>query len=217
MTPFPGSPRLIKGALLTLKPSGNEVANTIAFQYNPETMTRTLQAKIVENNEGGQAETMLLRGAPIETIKFDAEIDATDDLEQGQKTASELGIYPELSALETLIYPVSRQVEESMNKAKQGVLEIQFFEIPMTLFVWGKNRVLPVRLKDFNITEEAYDINLNPIRAKVSLTLQVLSYDDLPWDGRGAKLFLSHQKSKEVMAKIGSIAGNGSAITGVKI
>ena len=72
----------------------------------------------------------------------------------------------------------------------------------MTLFIWGYKRVLPVRLADFSITEEAYDINLNPIRAKVSLSLRVLSYNDLPWE-QAKKLFLPHHQKKARMAQTG--------------
>ncbi|MCP4661384.1 MAG: hypothetical protein GY856_38770, partial [bacterium] len=83
---------------------------------------------------------------------------------------------------------------------------------PFTVFIWGPKRVVPVRLTDFSITEEAHDPGLNPIRAKVSLGLQVLSYHDLPIDHPGYGLFLSHQVIKEVMATVGS--GNSLASLG---
>jgi hypothetical protein len=216
MTTFPGSPKLPKGAIVTIDPVKNQVLSTIAFQYNPETLSRTLQPRAVEGENADRVEALRLEGAPIETIKVDAEFDATDQLEAAESTAIEFGIYPQLAALETLIYPTSDQVVSNMQRADQGMLEIIPMEAPMTLFVWGKNRVLPVRLTEFSITEEAYDINLNPIRAKVSLGLRVLNYDDLPWDQRGAKLFLNHHQMKESMAKKGHIR-NPAAITGVTI
>ena len=70
----------------------------------------------------------------------------------------------------------------------------------MTVFVWGEKRVLPVRLSSLSITEEAYDPNLNPIHAKVDLTLQVLTYIDFKQEHRGYKLFMTHQKDKEARA-----------------
>jgi hypothetical protein len=42
-------------------------------------------------------------------------------------------------------------------------------QAPLALFVWSQHRILPVRVTDFSITEEAFDPALNPIRAKVSL------------------------------------------------
>ena len=74
----------------------------------------------------------------------------------------------------------------------------------MTLFVWGPSRVVPVRLTDFSVTEEAHDTNLNPIRARVSLGLRVLSYNDLSVTHPGHKLFLAHQVAKEAMARLGT-------------
>jgi Contractile injection system tube protein len=216
MTTFPGSPRLIKGAIVALDSSSNRVVSTVSFQYNPETLSRTLQVQAIEGEAGAQSEALRLKGAPIETMRLDVEIDATDRLEQADNTAVSLGIYPQLSALEILVYPQSSQVAANMEKASRGTLEIIPTEAPLTLLVWGKQRVLPVRLTDFSITEEAYDVNLNPIRAKVSLSLRVLNYNDLPWGQRGSRLFLTHHRNKEQMAKRGNIA-NPSAVTGVNV
>jgi hypothetical protein len=217
MTTFPNSVRLPKGALVALDPSSNVMVSAIAFQYNPETLSRTLQVQAMDGAGGDRTEALRLQGAPVETIKLDVEIDATDELEQADATAVELGIYPQLSALETLIYPNSIQVGKNMEQAGQGTLEIIPMEAPLTLLVWGKKRVLPVRLVDFSITEEAYDVNLNPIRAKVSLSLRVLSYNDLPWKQRGSSLFFTHHQEKERMARKGSIYSLAavSQITGV--
>lgn len=215
MTTFPRSPRLIKGALVTLDPASNRVERTIPFQYNPDTLSRTLQVQAIEAS-GARSEALRLKGAPTETIRLEVEIDATDQLEQAENTAVSLGVYPQLSALETLVYPTSDRMSQNMDNAARGTLEVIPLEAPMTLLVWGRKRVLPVRLTDFSITEEAYDVNLNPIRAKVSLSLRVLNYEDLPWGQRGAHLFLSHHREKEQMAAIG-IPANRANLTGVDI
>ncbi|MDJ0734406.1 MAG: hypothetical protein QNJ47_10095 [Nostocaceae cyanobacterium] len=205
MTAYPPYPRLLKGAIVVLNSSATTVQNTIPFQYNPETLTRTLQVQAVDNGNGERIEALRLEGAPVETIKVDVEIDATDELEKGKQPAVSLGIYPQLSALETLIYPTSEQVKQKMNLADEGTLEIVPMEAPVTLFIWGDKRMLPVRITDFSITEEAYDTNLNPIRAKVSLGLRVLSYNDLLWNQRLSRLFMAHHKLKEGMAKLNTI------------
>jgi hypothetical protein len=57
-----------------------------------------------------------------------------------------------------------------------------------------------VRLTDFSITEEAFDPNLNPIRAKVSLGLRVLTIDDLGFQHPGGKIFMSYLTNKEQLA-----------------
>ncbi|HYH85706.1 MAG TPA: hypothetical protein VEX60_09495, partial [Pyrinomonadaceae bacterium] len=95
-----------------------------------------------------------------------------------------------------------------------GTIEILPPIGPFTLFVWGLQRVLPVRLTEFTITEEAHDVNLNPIRAKVSLGLRVLSYNDLSITNPGYYLFLTHQIIKETMAQLGSISNLGAVAGG---
>jgi hypothetical protein len=211
MTTFPGTPKLIKGAIIGID-LWNPVASVIVFQYNPDTLTRTLKAKM--SGEGGNpSEVLRLHGAPVETIKLDLEIDATDQLEKASSIAVSNGIYPQLSALEMLVYPKSALVITNTVLKFAGSLSIIPPSAPFTLFVWGPRRVLPVMLSDFSITEEAYDTNLNPIRAKVALGLRVLSYDDFPADHAGYYLFLAHQVMKETMATMGSI-GNISDVGG---
>jgi len=203
MTTFPNSPRLMKGAIVGID-IFNPVSSVILFQYNPETLTRTLQAQT--SGEGGNpSEALRLRGAPQESITLDIEIDATDHLEKGENNATSMGIYPQLSALEMLIYPKSSLVIANTVLLAAGTIEIIPPMAPLTLFIWGPKRVLPVRLTSFTITEDAYDTNLNPIRAKVSLGLSVLNYNDLPVTHPGYHLFLAHQVVKETMATIGSV------------
>jgi len=200
MTSFSGSPRLIKGAIVTIDALA-PIPNIIPFQYNPDTMTRKLDARSVGGNEqGDRSEAFRLTGPPKETITLNIEVDATDQLEVGNPIAVASGVYPALSALEILLYPPSARIIANATLAQGGILEILPPEAPMSLFVWGLQRVLPVRLTSFSITEEAYDPLLNPIRAKVDLSLQVLSYSDLKLTNAGYYLFLAHQIAKEINA-----------------
>ena len=211
MTTFPGSPRLVKGAIVGIDPF-NPLASVIVFQYNPDTLTRTLQAQTTGAQGGERSEALRLKGAPTEDIRLDVEIDATDQLEQSDPIAVALGVYPQLSALEMLIYPKSALVIANTVLLAVGTIEVIPPLAPFTLFIWGPKRVLPVRLTQLSITEEAYDTGLNPIRAKVSLGLRVLSYNDLPLTHPGYGIFLAHQVIKETMATIGSIGGIGGLI-----
>ena len=201
MTTFPGSPRLLKGGIVLINPQTSVVLRIIALQYNPETLNRSLQIKALAEG-GDRSDVMRLTGPPVETIKVDVEIDATDQLEfpNQNATTTELGIHPQLAALETIVYPANSQIQSNNRLANSGTLEIIPMETPLTLFIWSKNRVLPVRLTDFSITEEAFDPNLNPIRAKVSLGMRVLSVNDLPFDHKGASLFMSYHQQKEALA-----------------
>ena len=196
MTTFPNSPKLLKGGLVLIDPDSAKVQRIIALQYNPDSLSRTLQVQGA--GEGGErSEALRLRGPAVETIKVDAEIDATDDMEQGNATVGELGIHPQLAALETIIYASSAQLESNNTLAQSGTLEILPMETALVLFVFGKSRVLPVRLTDFSVTEEAFDPNLNPIRAKVSLGMRVLSVDDVGFSHKAGSLFMSYLQQKE--------------------
>jgi hypothetical protein len=209
MSSFPGSPRLIKGAIVGIDPF-NPVASVVVFQYNPDTMTRTITPQAVGGN-ADKGEALRLKGPPQETIKLDVEIDATDQLEQAKAPATTMGVYPTLASLEMLLYPKSALVIANEVLLNFGVIEVIPPEAPLTLLVWGIKRVLPVRLTDLSITEEAFDPNLNPIRAKVTLSLRVLSYQDLGLLSAGGALFMAHQVAKEVMATIGAV-GNVAAL-----
>lgn len=200
MTTFPGSPRLLKGGIVLIDPQNSAIKSIIALQYNPDTLSRSLQVKGAGAEGGDRSEALRLKGPPVETIKLDAEIDATDQLETADDQTIQLGIHPQLAALETVLYPTSAQLISNNSLAQAGTLEIIPMETPLMLLIWSKNRILPVRLTEFSVTEEAFDVNLNPIRAKVSLGFRVLSVDDLGFSHKGGDLFLTHLQQKEQLA-----------------
>jgi hypothetical protein len=211
------SPRLIKGGLVQVDPASGRLLRMIALQYNPDTLTRTLQVQAT-GGEGDRLEALRLKGPPNESIKLEAEIDATDRLEfpDQNATAVAAGIHPQIAALELLVHPTSAALQTNDALSRSGVLEILPIQAPLTLLVWGKNRVVPVRVTDVSITEEAFDANLNPIRAKVSLGLRVLSVDDLGFDHRGGTLFMGYLRSREAMAgRAGAVALSALGIGGI--
>jgi hypothetical protein len=204
MTTFPNSPKLLKGALIGVD-IFNPLASVVVFQYNPETLTRTLRARTA-GEQAHAGEALRLAGPPEETIRLEVEIDAADQLEKADPIATSMGLYPTLASLEMLLYPKSALVVANEVLARVGIIEIIPPEAPLTLFVWGAKRVLPVRLTSFSIREEAFDPGLNPIQAKVELELRVLSYQDLGLLSVGGALFMAHQVAKEVMATIGGVS-----------
>lgn len=201
MTTFPGSPRLQKGAIIGIDPF-NPLASVITFQYNPDSVTRTISA---QTSGGDQGEALRLKGPPQETLRMEIEIDAADQLAQAKAPATTMGLYPTLSALEMLLYPKSALVIANQVLALAGIIEVVPPEAPLTLFIWGDKRVVPVRITELTITEEAFDPNLNPIRAKVALSLRVLTYQDLGLLSPGGALFMAHQVAKEVMATMNTV------------
>jgi hypothetical protein len=177
----------------------------IVLQYNPDSLSRTLQAQGATVDAGGggdRSEVLRLTGPPVETLKLEAEIDATDQLEKSDAAALGSGVFPQLAALETILYPPLTRILSNRALASAGILEIVPMEAPLTLFVWSASRIVPVRLTDFSITEEAFDTKLNPIRAKVSLGMRVLSVNDLGFEHRGSSIYLAYQRVKEDFAAL---------------
>lgn len=204
MTSSPLSPRILKGALVSVSAT-SPIPSVIVFQYNPDTLTRSIKPR-APGGDGARSEAMRLTGPPEETIKVDVEIDAVDQLEKNDGIASSLGIYPQLSALEMLTYPSSATVIANTVLLAAGTIEIVPADAPLTLFIWGAKRILPVRISDFSITEEAHDQALNPIRAKVGLGLRVLGYNDLSITNPGYYIFMAHQVVKETLSIVGTIS-----------
>lgn len=197
------SPRLVKGGIVQVDPASGRTLAVIALQYNSDSLTRTLQLQSSGSDGGGdRSQALRLRGAAVETLKVEAELDATDRLEHPEQNAGtvSLGLHPQIAALELLVQPSSLALQTNDALARSGVLEVLPLQAPLTLFVWGRSRVVPVRVTDLSVTEEAFDAALNPIRAKVSLGLRVLSVDDLGFDHRGGTLFLGHLRSREALA-----------------
>lgn len=205
MSSFPGSPRTLRGGLVLLDPDSFKPlqGGVIVMQYNPDTLTRTLKVKGAEEG-GDRSEALRLTGPPTETIKLEAEIDAADQLENPDQNPNVLkyGIAPQLAALETLVYPTSASLQDNYALSQQGVLEIMPVMAPMSLFVWSAARIVPVRVTEFSVTEDAFDPQLNPLRAKVGLGLRVLSIDDLFFADRGGSLYMAYQRQKETLAKM---------------
>lgn len=207
MSSFTGAPRIVKGGIVLVNPDNAAVIKVISLQYNPDTLSRTLQVQAT-SGEGSahRSEPLRLTGPPVETYKVDVELDAADQLELGDPTAISEGIQPALAALETLLYPTSTSIIVNSGLAALGTIEISPMQAPLTLFVWNKNRVVPVRITDFSITEEIFDANLNPLRAKVSLGMRVLNIDDLGFTHPGSSLYMSYQQNKERLANMFAFA-----------
>jgi len=213
------SPRLVKGGLVILAPGGGAVQRMIALQYNPDSLSRSYQVQGVGGDGGGErAQPYRLKGPAVESIKLDAEVDAADQLQFPDSNANAVayGVAPQLAALEALVNPSVAELLAHDALAASGTLEIIAPEAPLVLFVWSAQRVVPVRLTEFSITEEAFDPALNPIRAKVSLGMRVMTTDDLGFAHKGGQIFVNHLRAREALAgKAGSATLAALGITGV--
>ncbi|MFF2614850.1 hypothetical protein [Kitasatospora sp. NPDC058046] len=203
MTGYTDAPKPIRAGLVVVDPLRGTPQRIVVLQFNPDSLERSLAPQVAgADGTGDRTEALRLKGPAVETWKFTAELDATDQLDLPAPN----GIHPQLATLELLVQPTSAQVRANQALASLGTLEVTPIEAPLTLFTWGGKRILPVRLTELTITEEAFDIDLNPIRAAVAIGLRVLTVSDLPTGHRGAELYLAHLAQKE---RLGGAAADG--------
>ncbi|MFB6875297.1 hypothetical protein [Streptomyces sp. NPDC056323] len=219
-------PKPIRSGIVLIDPDLGTPQRIIVLQFNPDTLERSLSPQTAGaggdfggggSGNGDRNEALRLKGPAQEQWKFTAEIDATDQLE----IAAPDGIHPQLATLEMLVQPTTAQLREASRLAKNGTIEISPIEMPLTLFTWGSKRVMPVRLTELSITESAFDVNLNPIRASLSIGLKVLTVSDLPAGHLGSDLYMAHLAQKERLASgarrgsLGSLGLNGALGAGI--
>jgi hypothetical protein len=195
---------------LTFDPVFGVPIATIPLQYNPEKLTRSLKPQAV-GDQPDRTEVYRLKGPPVETIRAEVEIDATDQLATNppDPTAVSLGIAPQLAQLELLVYPTSTTLLLNEALSLLGTVEILPMESALTVFAWGTQRITPVRITGLEISEEAFDPRLNPIRARVSLDMRVLNVDDVGFLSPAGSLYLAYQLAKEAMAPQAPSQGPG--------
>jgi hypothetical protein len=215
MTRYADIPKPIRSGIVLVDPELGTPQRIIVLQFNPDTLERSLSPQSAGGSgdsggggsgSGDRNEALRLKGPAQETWKFTAEIDATDQFE----IAAPDGIHPQLAVLEMLVQPTSSQLREATRQSQKGTIEISPIEMPLTLFTWGSKRVMPVRLTELSINESAFDVNLNPIRASLSIGLKVLTVSDLPMGHPGAELYYAHLAQKERLAAAARTAGIGS-------
>ena len=196
--------KFMKGALVSFMPTFvGSLPNVIVFQFNPETITHTWSAASPTSSDSKPgANPIGIRGVPGEQFSFSLAVDASDLIADvtanpvGAGLAAVSGVYPRLAALEMLQYPsgafngsllgtVSASVSlagvdvsaSGATSAKKA--SVPRSEVPTVLFVWGPQRVVPVRVTTLTITEEVYDRLLNPTHADVQITLKVMTPEEL--------------------------------------
>ena len=205
---------LLRGALIEYASDFfGPLPNLVIFQFNPDTLSRNIS--IPERPTGATSrETSQAGNIPVERITLTAHFSAADQLNTGNIIAQELGISPQLAALEKMVYPsnlIGELLGEALDKIGDALgLEgdddipkqpIPREKYPRILFIWGKTRVLPVLLESMSITEQQYDSYLNPIQAEVALGLAVASDPD-DKVGKGALKYSNLAKEAQAIVNL---------------
>jgi hypothetical protein len=198
----PTSPRLLRGGLVVLDADTGSVQRVITLQYNPDSLSRGFQLRSGGAEGGAKSEALRFTGPPMQTITVEVELDAADQLEfpeQNRETV-ENGLSAQLASIEMLVYPRLSAVQDAADAMSAGMLEIAPEPAPLVLFAFGRKRLVPVRITELSIVEEAFDPLLNPIRAKVRLGLKVLTANDVGTTGKAGSFALAAHQQLEQMA-----------------
>lgn len=184
-TGLKNSPLLIKGALVQLiEDIIGLVPNIIPFQYNPTQLTRQLQPwnpfEVDSTQRGAQAPNVQPFD-PKESFTLKLELDATDDLENGDVVTKLVGVADRMAALKKLVMPTEGLLGDLVASAKSLVggtnARAERPTVPVAFFIWGPGRILPVRVTSFSVEETLFSPTLYPLQATVSLGLEVLTPD----------------------------------------
>jgi hypothetical protein len=209
----PRSPRVLKGGIVAYQ-LPDLFPTIIVFQYNPDEVSRSIQGR--QGSGGGRGDANRVNGPPQETLSFTVEVDAADQLERPGENAITVsnGLHPVIASLERLLYPSYPLVIANEALALAGSAFILGEQAPLALLIWGPRRVLPVQVQSLSIKEEAFDQQLNPIRAKADLSVKVMTYRDLDVTNPGYWVYLASFTQKEVMAALNTF-GEETGIQGV--
>lgn len=184
--------KYLRGALVMMSNTfGSTAPNVIIFQYNPETLTHAWSPAEQDYTQAQGMNPLAVRGLPTETFTFTLVMDASDQIAAMKPLAIASGIYTRLAALEMLLFPKPTDEPTASLAATTGPSPdigdeedsedqaVPAGELPIVLFVWGASRVVPVRVQSLSVNETLYDPLLNPTHAEASITLQVLTKQDL--------------------------------------
>lgn len=212
---------LMRGALIEY---GSDfmgpIPNVVIFQFNPETLTRTVQ--IPPRPSSATARETTQAGEPaIEKISLKASFSAADEFGDNKALARLFGVGTRLAALEKMVHP-SNDLLAAIGAAIGAAADalgigggdsaprqpIPRQKNPKILFIWGPYRILPVVLDSMTITEQEYDFVLNPIRAEVSLSMSVNAIDKCSEDAvaKGALTYSNMAKDAQAMANLANTA-----------
>jgi hypothetical protein len=206
---------LMRGALIEY---GSDfmgpIPNVVIFQFNPETLTRTVQ--IPPRPASATARETTQAGEPsVEKITLKASFSAADEFGENKLLARLFGVGTRLAALEKMVYP-SNELLAAIGAAlgiggdagEPGRQAIPRQKLPRILFIWGPYKILPVVLESMSITEQQYDFLLNPIQAEVSISMAVNAIDICSDDdvGKGALKYSNMAKDAQAMANLANTA-----------
>jgi hypothetical protein len=187
-------PSYLRGAFIAYEPDGYpKRKRVIPFRFNPESLLRTVAVEAGQSGGGVEGAAPGAEVAPAreasaasssgelkESFSVQIRLDFADRDQSVSGLGEEFGIAPEIAAIEDLLYP--GQPESTPPSSNRTAPVRRLLPRPTVLFVWGRRRVLPVRIASLKIDESVYNNHLNPVRAEIEAALEVLGEADARYD-----------------------------------
>lgn len=195
---------------------------TIEFQFNPDSLKRTL--KMVPAQEapgeqgggggaagaaGGGGAAVSNRAADSRDLKNDSNLGESISITaffDGKEDYFKGNLLPVLSVLEKLMEPVETKQSDT-NAAHVSPPKV----VPLVFFWWGERRILPIKITQLSITETEFTPELDPIRAEVSLEMELL----IPLSGSDTRIANAYKyvakKKNEAAQKYSQNASQASS------
>jgi hypothetical protein len=202
----------LRGAFIAYEPGGypkESHRRMIPFRFNPESISRTVAVEAAKSGGGvegaaqkapagsaGDRKADASAGTMKESFSIQIRLDFDDRGEAAAGIDQKLGIAPEIAAIEDLLYPAPSVADQA--KGKKGAQRSAPAR-PLVLLVWGRDRILPVRIASLKIEESVYNADLYPVRAEIEASLEVLgTVEGLDHTGVQAALAHTHQARKRL-------------------
>ena len=218
----PAQPHFLKAGIVTYDLAAGRTVRTLPMLVNPATLRRSYEIK--ESAVSSYSSGPLRLTAPaVETIDVEVKLDAADAilrsldgaaLAGAQGAAAEQGVRPWIAALQMLITPTAAAIQRNDGLRQSGALEIVPMEQPLTLFVWGKGNILPVKITTLSVNEDLFDARLVPVTATATLGMRSLSVADLGVTTRGGSLFMTYLR--EIERRSALLPDSDAAMLGIE-
>ncbi|MFB4317341.1 hypothetical protein [Actinomadura sp. 21ATH] len=174
----------VRAAFIAYEPGGYpDRRRVIPFRVNPESLSRTVAAEGgqrpagVESGRGatppasGEAPADAAAAAVKHSFTVQIRLDFADRDPALTNLDEQYGIAPDIAAVEDLMYPAQTDADASSD----GTEAVRAASPrPTVLLVWGRKRVLPVRITALKIEESVFNTELHPVRAELEASLEVL-------------------------------------------
>ena len=187
MTVAKGEFKYERGMFVAYEP-GSDIGREIKFRFNPESISRSITLETAGGGGGGvegaapggaapagasasagEASGDAKSGTVKESFSIQIRLDFAD--REGKGLDEKLGIAPEIAAIEDLMYPAETERDASSD-GSNPVRPAR--DRPTVYLQWGPRRRLPVRIVSLKIDESVYNAQLNPVRAEIEASLEVL-------------------------------------------